>query len=397
MKCFVLTLRDERSKRRFERLRDSLLALGWESPDIIPHYGHNAVDYNDLCEVYNVDTIDFYKNQPENKQTLNRAFSCTAGHVDIWKRIAFGHYGHSIVCEDDIVFKADPRDLFGLYSNNKINWLGPRVWDVDDYSVPHRDFRFLDVERFEGTHAYVVSEGMAQQLYYKFLNHGFNDSIDGQLGMRNIFNSMHQVCDPPIAVAVVGDQQSSINSETAFWNADNTPGFLEGLKPGAKIPPERKIHRLDPQWETERASVLAEIEPNKVAVFLGSGDGNLIREIVDITGSTAYAVGEHHPAVQNNCYLSKFYYNINLVDSLAKPFLAYINQESKRPEIIVITGATDAEQMFDHIALSWIALAPGGKLIIRGIDQSFNQVLTGVNAQCLLNLPTVQLYQKPQL
>jgi len=399
MKCYVLILPTTESKQRYQRLEGSLLAFGWKSSDIVKVYGHNAVDYHHLAEIYDVPTCEFYDDKPERKMEFDRAFSCTAGHVDIWKKIAFGHQGGAIICEDDVVFKHDPRELIG-YSNTKINWLGPRVKNVEDYSVPHRDFQWLEVERFEGTHAYFISEGTARRLYQQFKKLGFCDSIDAQLGMRGIFGVEHVLCDPPIAVAVVGDHISSITGEgAAFWNADNSPGFLEGLSPTAEIPPERKIHRVDKSWEMQRASILSHIDSNETLLFIGSGDGDCIREIVDITQHDALILYDNvgpdvEALVQNNVYLSQFYYKIGIVNQPVIKTLTDTVCSPNRFDSIMISDVADSKALIQLMTLSWFLINPGGKLIVRGIDSTFNNVFNGVNTEWILQLPTAQIWVK---
>lgn len=397
MKCFVLTLRDEESSKRFNRLKQSLVQFGWKDHQIVPVYGRRGEDYHDLAAEFDVPTLPFYDSQPERKEEFNKAFSCTIGHVEIWKNIAYGHCGRAIVCEDDVVFKADP-SCIADYSNTKINWLGPRIWNECDYNIPHNDFRFIEVERFEGTHAYVISEGTAQRLYKMFKQHGFDDSLDGQLGMRRIFPIEHQLLNPPIAVAIVGDQVSSITNEgAAFWNADNFPGLLDGLHPEAKIPPERKIHRLDSNWQTERASVLAEIEICQSAIFLGCGDGDFIREIVDAAGSRCRAMiydRQFDPVVNNNLYFCHYYYNLAAIQASPLAAISALAVGLDSIDLIVISNPKDADTAVQMMALGWLTLSPGGKMVVRGTDKSFNNVLSGVNAKCLLNLPTTQIYQK---
>lgn len=397
MKIYVLTLRDEVSKKRFQRLKDSAVAVGYKEKDIVPVYGRKAVDFEELCDEYGVETIDFYRNGLHDKQELNKAFSCTVGHVEIWKKIAFGHQGAAIICEDDVVFKA----LVPWMGNNtKIVWLGPRIWHEDDYQVPHTDFRVLDTERFEGTHAYMISEGMAQQLYYKFKKHGFDDSIDGQLGMRNIFQQQHAILDPPVAVAVVGDQVSTITgAEPAFWNAEHTPGFLEGLSDNARIPPLRQIVRLDRDWSWVRATILSEVESVKTALFLGTRDGDSAREIVDASGCQALIVDKFNniELIQHNCYLSKYYYNINLLNNHATSTAAHFALEGKRFDLVAIETADDAADAMQRIALGWLMLNEGGLLLLRGVDNTFLNVFNGVNVECLMKLSNVLLLKKPKL
>ena len=122
----------------------------------IPVQGYKGANYQDICNEFGISIIPFYVNQmAEIGDTLNRAFSCSAGHFKIWQMIVdSGEPG--VVLEHDAIVK-------GPFSNidvddDEILWLGPRIDKQDDYTYPQGAIPdYIEVDRWEGTHAYCIT------------------------------------------------------------------------------------------------------------------------------------------------------------------------------------------------------------------------------------------------
>ena len=93
--------------------------------NVIPVQGYKGASYKDICKEFGLDIIPFYVNQMDtNGDTLNKAFSCTAGHIKIWQMIVeSGEPG--VVLEHDAIVKG-PLAMVDV-DDDEILWLGPRI------------------------------------------------------------------------------------------------------------------------------------------------------------------------------------------------------------------------------------------------------------------------------
>ena len=158
---------------------------------------------------------------------------CTASHLKLWHTIAEQPHACAIFEHDAIV-----RHNFYDYEipDNKLVMLGYRTLKAEDYEYPGGDVTFVDINKFEGTHAYAVTPNMMRYMiermkgYYTETFGGVNTTIDGILSIHDNFGIARCVMDPPPVVCVVGDRVSTIQGRPAAYNTNVSPGFLRGLK-----------------------------------------------------------------------------------------------------------------------------------------------------------------------
>jgi GR25 family glycosyltransferase involved in LPS biosynthesis len=202
--------------------------------EMIPVEGYNGVDALALSAEIGIEIIPYYAEKIKTgAREHNNSFCCTAGHLKIWQMIVdSGEPG--IVLEHDTIIKG-PIDLSSLDDSIDILWLGYRIKAIDDYTYPIKhsdDSIIIPTNRFEGAHAYALTPSGAQTLIDFLKKDGYNDSIDGQLGMRNVFDLKMGILDPCPVVALIGDKSSYIETtgNPAQFNAQYTPGFLIGSR-----------------------------------------------------------------------------------------------------------------------------------------------------------------------
>lgn len=158
---------------------------------------------------------------------------CTASHFKLWRLIAEQPYAccvfeHDAILKDNIYNTEIP--------DNKLVMLGYRVLNQEDYERPNDPVTFMDINKFEGTHAYAITPTMARYMIDRMSGHytkefgGVNTTIDGILSIHDSFGIARCVMDPPPVVCVVGDRISTIQGRPAAYNACVSPGFMKGLK-----------------------------------------------------------------------------------------------------------------------------------------------------------------------
>ena len=358
-------------------------------PDInpIPVAGPLRATYKELCAEFGIGIIPYYVDQmATNAQTLNNTFSCNGGHYRIWKKIVeSGEAG--VVFEHDVVVKQDFTTLQPL--DGEILWLGPRIHNVDDYNYPDGwETRYVEVDRWEGTHAYAITPNTAQMLLDCIDEYGINDSIDGQLGMRNIFDMRMRAVDPPPAVAVVsGNRQSTIelSGNAATWNAYSTDGFRAGLKAGME-PPVRQLHFTNSKF-MKHTGVLDTIlkengfyqnKPFKVLV-IGGEEGMstlwLSNKLLRHDDSQLFCAGgfekQNWEIFNFNTYFSKYYYKLNAIncDDPTDLLIASCGDPDIVFDVVYIGGNTNTKNTVFNGTTSFSMLRNGGLIIFDNYDQ----------------------------
>ena len=371
--------------------------------NVIPVQGYKGASYKDICEEFGLDIIPFYINQMDTiGDTLNKAFSCTAGHIKIWQMIVDSNEP-GVVLEHDAIVKG-PLAMVDV-DDDEILWLGPRIEFEDDYKFPWGAINeYVDVDRWEGTHAYAITPKTAQFLLDSIKKYGLNDSIDGQLGMRNIFDMKFTTVTMPVVVAVVGNRESCIESHgnPGFWNAYHSELFLKTLRTGCKVPPIRQLIYSDTSFNT--------LVPALEQVLKGAGklDGKEQSVLVQGGYEGLSSVWLSNKLLQHddsymqiisqfknenearlcafNTYFSKYYYKLNIVpvgqdDTLLEQA---VNDPDIRFDVIFSDGnKTFKEVLYDGI-LQWNLLKRGGILIFNsGNVAAVEYIINAVNATVL--------------
>jgi hypothetical protein len=320
------------SPKSIEYLQDCIDSCN-QFPNIlaIPFAGPSGTNCVDSCNEFGIHIIPHYLNQMSARQKeFNNSFSCSIGHYRIWREIVKTNEP-AVVLEHDAVVKQDFTTLEPV--DGEILWLGPRILNMDDYTYPVGwENKYVEVDRWEGTHAYAITPKTAQILLDYVQEYGINDSIDGQLGMRNMFDMRMRAADPPPVVAVVsGDRQSTIelSGSAASWNAYNTEGFLAGLKSGLQPPPVRQLYFTDNSFMKHTGVLDAifkdngfyENHPLKVLV-LGGKEGMstlwLSNKLLRHDDSQLFCAGgfdnKNWQIFNFNTYFSKYYYKLNSIN-----------------------------------------------------------------------------------
>ena len=365
--------------------------------------GYNGANVSDICEEFDIDIIPYYVNQMEqNGDTLSKAFSCTAGHIKIWKMIVeSGEPG--AVLEHDAIIKG-PLAMVDV-DDDELLWLGPRIEFEDDYKFPWgATLDYVDVDRWEGTHAYAITPKTAQYLLDSIKKYGLNDSIDGQLGMRNMFDMKFTTVNMPVVVAVVGNRESCIESHgnPGFWNAYHSELFLKTLRPGCKVPPIRKLHYTDMSFNTlvpQLEQVLkgaGKLDGREQSVLVQGGyeglssvwlSNNLLQHDDSYMQIISQFKNENEAQIcAFNTYFSKYYYKLNIVPVGQDNTLLEqaVNDPDIRFDVIFSDGNKSFKEVLYDGILQWNLLKRGGILIFNGGDNAaVENIIDAVNATVL--------------
>jgi len=362
----------------------------------IPVLGYNGATYQELCKELDVPIIPFYVNQISTKsKEINGAFSCSAGHYRIWQKIVeSGEPG--VVLEHDAIVKYDFSSVEPV--DNEILWLGPRIDLEYDYNVPSDvSYDYVEVDRFEGTHAYAITPATARYLIFCFEKYGFNDSLDGQLGMRNMFDLKMRTLDPPPVVAVVGNRSSCIETSgnPGFWNAYNTQKFLKYVRPGAKIAPERKLHYSNKIFDLQIPALNVVFDnyfnaDRKLNVLvLGGYEGRstvwLSNKLLSHNDSQMHVIGSFRGTYEQkeaywpsqdleqlfryHTYFSKYYYKLNTIPvESTSVMLEALTDPDIKFDVIYVDGEHDLKSVLTDAILSYNLLADNALLIFDDIN-----------------------------
>ena len=367
--------------------------------NVIHVEGYNGASYKDICEEFGVHMIPFYLSQmPEQEQVLNRAFSCTAGHIKIWQMIVESKEP-GIILEHDAIVKGPLSQV--EVDDDEILWLGPRIDQERDYRFPIGSIPdYIDVDRWEGTHAYAVTPTTAQYLLDSIRKHGLNDSIDGQLGMRNIFDMKFTAIDPPPVVAVVGNRDSCIENtgNPGFWNALHTPKFLRGCREGVKMAPERKLlYGENKNFKANQSELFFLLSRNnktdgreQSVLVLGDTDGyptnwlsnNLLQNHESFLKNIATFKGNQETIYKFNTYFSKYYYKIAAIPVAQDDLmLAYaVDDPDIRFDVIFVEGLYEFKDMLYNATVCFNLLNEDGLLIFSDYETNKKVIDTFIKA-----------------
>ena len=176
----------------------------------------------------------------ESKEVMNIWFKeqlCLTGHLAIWKEVVSKHTGAVAVFEHDAIVKRNFLDVD--VQDGEWVFLGYRVDHRDDYECISDPFEKIEINKFEGTHAYALTPNTAKRCLDaldKFEhNRGYlplGVSIDHMMGVTNGFRLPMYVVDPAPVIAAVEDKISHTQPENkvARYNMAPHDGFIKGLK-----------------------------------------------------------------------------------------------------------------------------------------------------------------------
>ena len=384
MKSYILYVNDTKSIQYMNTCVES--ASVDPQLEMIPVEGYNGVDALALSTEIGIEIIPFYAEKIKSgAREHNNAFCCTAGHLKIWQMIVdSGEPG--IVLEHDTIIKG-PINLSLLDDSIDILWLGYRIKEINDYIYQNDvETKLVPTNRFEGTHAYALTPSGAQTLIDFLKRDGFNDSIDGQLGMRNIFKLKMAILDPAPVVAVIGDKDSYIETANnpAQFNAQYTPRFLLGSLKENLLPVRETYCNMNAAFLKSYQDICDKVQrfSNRAirAMLLAYDDGTitcaLTNDSLRHTDSQAVIIIPQYKIELNdqsfmskdlipfNLYFSHYYYKhqLQLLDNTQQKLNFALDQHSL-DLIFIDCSQMDEDQILQKIIWSMHSLKSNGMSI----------------------------------
>lgn len=172
----------------------------------------------------------------QNEDVFNVWFKeqcCLTGHLAIWNKIATEHTNAVAVFEHDALVKKNFLDVD--VQDREYVFLGYRFDNRDDYECIDEPFAKVDIEKFEGTHAYALTPWTASaclQALDKMPILPLGVSIDHMMGVTNAFKIDLRVVDPSPCIAAIEEKKSYTqpNEKTARYNMIPQEKTLMGIK-----------------------------------------------------------------------------------------------------------------------------------------------------------------------
>jgi len=380
MKTYVLYIDNEKSVRYKNECLES--AASYPELEMIPVQGYNGEDALELSQRLGINIIPHYRKQLEQgSREINNAFCCTMGHYKIWQMIAESNE-NGIVLEHDAVIKG-PINLSDWKEDTDLVFLGYRILKNEDYRFPLVERpRVIPTDRFEGAHAYAITPETARKLIDYVEKYGFNDSLDGQMGMRNLFGLNFGILDPGPVVAVLADKDSCIEStgNPAQFNAPYTQEFLRASRDGSllqvrevylnknvrflesyqKISDKIKLFFSDRKIEAmivgfDEGTIAYKVSNDALAHEDSQADVYLFEYAIELNGQKILSTS----LVQYNLYFSWYYYKHKLILGKREDLDFPISRELK--DLIFIDCAIySSDEMFRTIMWANISLNRDG-------------------------------------
>jgi GR25 family glycosyltransferase involved in LPS biosynthesis len=354
--------------------------------NVIELEGYSEVHPEVICRDFGVRLHPYYQHQmdnpkagPHSPEFLKRSFSGAGGHYKFWAEVVKSNEP-GIVLEHDVVVKGPMSDL--EVADGELLWLAPRIKYEDDYTYPDGiKHTYLDVDRWEGASGYAITPTTAQMLLDGLKKYGINDSADGALGMRNMFDIKFLAVDPPPAVSVLADKKSTTEESTvpAFWNAINTPLLLKNMRPGADIPQERRVIYTDTKFDARKKDIVKILKKfnkrptDKLHIgIVNANEGyeanwfNNNYMLHDDSAMVIFNTPEKSQLSNFNLYFSKFYHRnqyISIPDNY--PTLIRIADQTDFKFDIIYCNVNDKPgDTLNNGPVCWNLLADDGVLIV---------------------------------
>jgi GR25 family glycosyltransferase involved in LPS biosynthesis len=355
--------------------------------EMIPVEGYNGVDALALSTEIGIEIIPYYVEKIKSGvREHNNSFCCTAGHLKIWQMIVdSGEPG--IVLEHDTIIKG-PIDLSSLDDSIDILWLGYRIKEINDYTYPSHVGKpiIIPTDRFEGAHAYALTPSGAQTLIDFLKRDGYSDSIDGQLGMRNVFDLKMAILDPCPVVALIGDKSSFIDStgNPAQFNSHYTPGFLIGSRKEKLLQIRQTFCNTNKAFLKSYQGIRDKVQrfsarPTR-AMFIAYDDGTIPRALTNDSlrhndSKAVIFIPQYNIQLDDRSFLSKelipfnlyfshYYYKhqLQLIDDTRQKFNFSLDQHAF-DLIFIECSQMDEDQILQKIMWSMYSLKPDGMSI----------------------------------
>ena len=343
-----------------------------------------------------------------------KEYCCTAGHLNIWRKIIDEGGGAVAVLEHDAIVKRRMDDIEIM--DGEVAFLGLRVESRDDYECIQTYPRMIPVNTFEGTHAYALTPITARRCIANIQALSqFPWPIDGLMGIHNTISQRLLLVDPcPVVCEVGGGRKSFTQFESAKYNILHPPGFMAGLKnpdrytydPGRQrmvfnTEKDFKFSNPDPKAVAfvKESLEKANIDRNKVygIVQIGCFEGeiscllsdnvmgnvNSAMYVVDDFSSPALEMipGDIHSRAPQDV---RFHYNINLTKARLQSYMikaadkndfqTVFEEKNFKADIIYHSGFAEPKHMKDHLTSMFNILSDDGILILNN-TKPYNHVL----------------------
>jgi hypothetical protein len=172
-----------------------------------------------------------YKIQGEAKDIIDSCTCCTAGHFNIWKKIAKNKECAIILEHDAIMLHKVNIEI----PHNKIVTLGYKLTDPNLYNKEKagQPKEITDIKNLYGSHAYAITYETAESLLKELKEKGVKHDLDNYYFSRENKNSGHS--DIPLAItnpisAIAWIRKSTIWGNAFPFNLDTIDSFKQNLK-----------------------------------------------------------------------------------------------------------------------------------------------------------------------
>jgi hypothetical protein len=203
--------------------------------------------------------------------------------------------------------------------------------------------------------------------------------------MRNMFDMKFKAVDPPVAVAVLGNRASCIesNGRSGFWNGVHIPKYLDNIRSGCNLAPIRQLMFTDIDFSrhTEQLKYILEKEgmlndSERSVLVMNAYEGHaalwLSNMLLKNNESIMQAITDtrKEQLCRFNTYFSKYYYKINTITLAANDPL--LTKACDDPEIhfnvIYYKGTGKAGDDATNCIIGWNLLQKNGIYIIDTYD-----------------------------
>jgi GR25 family glycosyltransferase involved in LPS biosynthesis len=421
---------------------------------ILRHPAPYSIKYSEecaaSCEKYGIPYEFFDGYYTTDVEELNRLsgwrfpnawvkeYCCTAGHLNIWRKIADEGGGAVAVFEHDAIVKRHLNDI--EVSDGDVVFLGLRVDSRDDYDCPEADVKMIPIQTFEGTHAYAITPVTARRCVSIMASlREFPCPIDGLMGIHNLISKRLYLADPCPVVCEVGNGRRSFTQfESAKYNVFHPEGFLRGLKNKELYKYDQNRQRMVFNTEADYRfsnddhmkaipfieATLEKLNINKnnplsileIGCFEGGVSCWIANNLINTPVSELYVVdtfegselemipGDVHSRASMK---ERFQYNINLTKARMQSYMIIqdskmalpdiIRQNAFRADIIYIDGGKDHETVRSDISNAYGLLKTGAVVILNDIQscvETIDEFVKKTNLELVNSTETQRAYIK---
>lgn len=367
-----------------------------------------------------------------------KEYCCTAGHLNIWRKIAAEGGDAVAVLEHDAIVKRNMSDI--EVTDGEIVFLGLRVESREDYECPEGVVKLIPIKTFEGTHAYAMTPVTARRCVNIMASlREFPCPIDGLMGIHNFISQRLYLTDPSPVVCEVGNGRRSFTQfESAKYNVFHPEGFLRGLKNKELYKYDAGRQRMvfntekDYKFSNENfkkaipfiEETLQKVNINKTAPLnvleIGCFEGGIscwiANNLLDNPQSQFYVIdtfegselemipGDVHSRASMK---ERFQYNINLAKARLQAFMlisdskimmpTIVKQNTFTADLIYIDGGKDHETVKSDISNAYALLKKNAVVILNDIQscvKTIDEFVKTTQLELVNSTDTQRAYRK---